>query len=72
MEERLQKKTNDINRFNNSVDNIIAMKVYFKDEKEISEKNIKITKEQYYNHLMHLLLLLQHLIRLHYLLQELV
>ena len=35
LEQRLEKKLNDVNRFNNHFNNIKEMIAYFKDKKEI-------------------------------------
>ena len=44
LEKRLEKKINDINSFNNHINNIKEMITYFKDKNNNSKKNIKIIK----------------------------
>ena len=44
LEQRLEKKTNDVNSFKNHVNNIKEMISYFKDKNHKSKKNIKIIK----------------------------
>ena len=43
-EKRLEKKINDVNSFNNHINNIEEMITYFKDKKDESKKDIKIIK----------------------------
>ena len=38
LEQRLEKKLNDVNSFNNSINNIDEMITYFKDKKHKSKK----------------------------------
>ena len=38
LEQRLEKKLNDVNSLNNSINNIKEMITYFKDKKTINEK----------------------------------
>ena len=42
LEKRLEKKINDVNSFNNHINNIKAMIIHFKDKNNKSKKNIKI------------------------------
>ena len=44
LEQRLKKKINDVNSFNNSVNNHEEMITYIKDKKHTSKKNIKFTE----------------------------
>ena len=46
LEQRLEKKLNDVNSFNNPMNNIKEMITYFKDKNHKS-KNINKTLEQY-------------------------
>ena len=39
LEQRLEKKLNDVNSFNKSINNITEMITYFKDKNNKSEKN---------------------------------
>ena len=41
LEQRLEKKLNDVNSFNNHINNIKEMITYFKDKNNKSKKNIK-------------------------------
>ena len=42
LEQRLEKKFNDVNSFNNSINNIKEMITYFKDKNHKSKKRRKI------------------------------
>ena len=44
LEKRLEKKINDVNSFNNHINNIKEMINYFKDKNNKSKKNTKIIK----------------------------
>ena len=44
LEKRLEKKINDVNSFNNHINNIKEMITYFKDKTINQKRNIKITK----------------------------
>ena len=44
LEQRLEKKLNDVNSFNNDINNIKEMITYFKDKNHKSKKNTKIIK----------------------------
>ena len=44
LEKRLEKKINDVNSFNNLINNIKEMITSFKDKNNKSKKNIKIIK----------------------------
>ena len=44
LEQRLEKKLNDVNSFNNSINNIKEMITYFKDKNNKSKRNIKNIK----------------------------
>ena len=41
LEQRLEKKLNDVNFFNNTINNIKEMITYFKDKNNKSKKNYK-------------------------------
>ena len=45
LEKRLEKKINDINSFNNHINNIKEMITYFKDKNNKSKKDTKIIKQ---------------------------
>ena len=45
LEQRLEKKLNDVNSLNNSINNIKEMITYFKDKNNISKKKYKNTKQ---------------------------
>ena len=44
LEKRLEKKTNDVNSFNNHINNIKELITYFKDKNHKSKRYIKIIK----------------------------
>ena len=44
LEKRSEKKINDVNSFNNHINNIKELITYFKDRNHKSKKNIKIIK----------------------------
>ena len=44
LEKRLEKKINDVNSFNNHVNNIKEMIIFFKDKNHKCKKDIKIIK----------------------------
>ena len=44
LEKRLEKKINDVNSFNNHINNIKEMITYFKDKNNKSKRDIKIIK----------------------------
>ena len=44
LEQRLEKKKNDVKSFNNHINNIKEMITYFKDKNIKFKKNLKITK----------------------------
>ena len=44
LEQRLEKKINDVNSFNNHINNIKEMITYFKDKNHKSKKKYKIIK----------------------------
>ena len=44
LEKRLEKKINDVNSFNNHINNIKEMITYFKDKNHKSKRDIKIIK----------------------------
>ena len=72
--QRLEKKLNDVNTFNNHINNIKEMNTYFKDKNNKSKKKFKNYKtiSTIQNHLIHLLLSLQHRVLLLCLSPELV
>ena len=47
LEQRLEKKLNDVNSFNNSINNIKEMITYFKDKNNKSKKKYKNHKTQF-------------------------
>ena len=44
LEKRLEKKINDVNSFNNHINNIKELITYFKDKNRKSKRDIKIIK----------------------------
>ena len=44
LEKRLEKKINDVNNFNNHINNIKEMITYFKDKNNKSKRDTKIIK----------------------------
>ena len=44
LQQRLEKKTNDVNSFNNHINNVKEMIIYFKDKNNKSKKKYKIYK----------------------------
>ena len=72
LEQSLEKNLNDVISFINSINSIREKLTYLGDKIIRSEKKLKKLKSylQFQNHLIHLVLLLQHQVLLRYLLQE--